>query len=71
LLPKLYYCHGGLVKRIWSEIPSQKNQPKKLSQNGRIQIDLSKMALWSSWTWGQKKPYGGFFLTKIPNKKKP
>jgi hypothetical protein len=23
------------------------------------------MALWSSWTWGQKKPYGGFSFTKF------
>ncbi len=27
---------------------SKKNQLKKLSQNGQVQIDLSKMARWSS-----------------------
>ncbi len=27
------------------------------------------MALWSSWTWGQKKSFGGFFLPKFPIKK--
>jgi hypothetical protein len=48
--------------------PNKKNQPKRPSQNGWVQIDLSKMALWSSWTWGQKNHLGGFF-TKIPNKK--
>jgi len=26
------------------------------------------MAFWSSWTWGQKKPWGGV-LTKFPIKK--
>jgi hypothetical protein len=31
-----------------------KDQPKKPNQNGRVQINLSKMALWSSLTWGQK-----------------
>jgi len=27
------------------------------------------MALWSSWTWGQKNHMGGFFLSKFPIKK--
>ncbi len=47
---------------------NNKNQPKILSQNNCVQIDLSKMAFWSSWTWGQKTHRGGF-LIKIPNQK--
>jgi hypothetical protein len=27
------------------------------------------MAPWSNWTWGQKKPFGGFFLLKFSVKK--
>jgi hypothetical protein len=51
---------------VQSKKPSKKNlvkkkQQKKPSQNGHVQIDLSKMALWSSWTWGQKDHMGGFF----------
>jgi hypothetical protein len=42
--------------------PSKKNQPKRPSQNILSQIDLSKMALWSSWTWGQKNQVGVFFI---------
>jgi hypothetical protein len=38
--------------------PIQKDQPKRPKQNGWVQIDLSKMAHWSSWTWGN-------FFTKI------
>ncbi len=30
-MPKLYYCHGGLVKK-----PSKKNQPKRPSLNSRV-----------------------------------
>jgi len=45
-MPKLYYCHDGLLKK--------KNQSKRPNQNGRVQNDFSKMALWSNWTWGQK-----------------
>jgi len=63
LLPKLYYCHGGLVKK-----PSKKKQPKRPSQNGWVQIDLSKMALWLSLTWGQKNTWG-FFYIEILDKK--
>ncbi len=47
---------------------SKKNQPKSPSQNNRVQIDLSKMTLWSSWTWEQNHR-GGVLLTKIPGKK--
>jgi hypothetical protein len=54
----------NLVKK-----PNKKNQPKRHSQNGRVQINLSKMTIWSSWTWGQKKPYEGFFLPILPIKK--
>jgi hypothetical protein len=43
-------------------------QSKKPNQNGQVQIDLSKMALWSSWTWGEKNHMGGF-LTKIHGQK--
>jgi len=46
-LPKLYYRHGGLVKKH-----GKKNQRKGPSQNGWVQNDLPRMALWSSWTWG-------------------
>jgi hypothetical protein len=48
--------------------PSQKYQPKKPNQNGRVQIDLSKMAILSSWTWGQKNHRGGL-CTEIPGQK--
>jgi hypothetical protein len=41
--------------------PSKKDQQNRPSQNGRVQIDLSKMALWSNWTWGRKTHKGGFF----------
>jgi hypothetical protein len=57
LLPKLYYCHGGLVKK-----PNLKNQPKRPNQNGKVQIDLSKITPLSSWTWGQKTHMGGFLI---------
>jgi hypothetical protein len=50
--------------------PYKKNQPKRPSQNSWIEIDLSKMAFWSSWKWGQKNHMGGFFfLPKFPIKK--
>ncbi len=48
---------------------SKKNQQKRPSRNGRVQNNLSRMALWSSWTWGQKNHMGGFFFTEIPSKK--
>jgi hypothetical protein len=41
--------------------PNKKNRPRRPSQNDQIQNDLSKMALWSSWTWEQKNHMGGFF----------
>jgi len=47
----------------------EKNQPKKPSRNGQVQIDLFKMALWSSWTWGQKNHTGGFFDQNSQSKK--
>jgi hypothetical protein len=47
---------------------NKKNQPKRPSQNNCVQINLSKMAFWSRWTWGQKTHMEGF-LTKIPIKK--
>ncbi len=43
MLPKLYYCHNDLIKKT-----SKKNQPKRPSQNGQVQINFFKMALWSS-----------------------
>jgi hypothetical protein len=48
--------------------PNKKNQPKRPSQNGQVQNDLSKMAFWSSWTWGKKTIWGVFFI-KIPSQK--
>jgi hypothetical protein len=35
---------------LLSQCFSQKNQQKRPSQNGRFQIDLSKITLWSNWT---------------------
>jgi hypothetical protein len=49
-MPKLHYYHDGLVKK-----PSQKDPVKMV-----VQIDLSKMAFWSSWTWGQENHLRGF-----------
>jgi hypothetical protein len=46
-----------------------KNQPKRPSQNGQVQNDLSKMELWSSWKWGQKNHMGGFFDQNSLSKK--
>jgi hypothetical protein len=60
-MSKLYYYHSGSIKKTLLKKPSKKDQPKRLSQNGRVQIDLSKMALWSSWTWGHKNHMRGFF----------
>ncbi len=31
---------------------SQKNGWKDINHNGHVQVSLSKMALWSSYTWG-------------------
>ncbi len=59
MLPKLYYYHGGLINKPSQKNPSKKNQPKRPIQNGWVQINLSKMTLWSSWTWGQKNHKGG------------
>jgi hypothetical protein len=39
-----------------------RDQPKRPSQNGLVQFDLSKMPLLSSWTWGQNTIGGGFLL---------
>jgi hypothetical protein len=61
MLPKLYHCHGVSITKTWYKKPSKKNQPKRPSQGGRVQIDLSKMIFWSSWTWGQKNHMGIFF----------
>ncbi len=55
------YPNYIIVMVVRYENPSKKDQPKRPSQNVRIQINLSKMALWSSWTWGQKIPKGRFF----------
>jgi hypothetical protein len=44
------------------------SQPKKPNQNRWIEIDLFKMALWSSWTWGQTC-HMGVFLTNFSDKK--
>jgi hypothetical protein len=57
-----------LLSRWCSKKPSKKDQPKKLNQNGQVQINLSKMEVWSSWIGGQKNHMGGFF-TKISGKK--
>jgi hypothetical protein len=62
-MPKLYYCHTGLVKNNWS-----KKQQKIPSQNGWVQINLSKMALKSSWTWGQKYHMGVFLYWNSQSK---
>jgi hypothetical protein len=48
--------------------PSKKNQPRKPSQNRRVQNDLSKMAFCSSWIGG-KKYHTKVFFTKIHGKK--
>jgi hypothetical protein len=40
-------------------------QSKKLGKKYLVKMvrsDLSKMAFWSSWTWGQKNHRGGFLL---------
>jgi hypothetical protein len=58
-MPKSYYCHSGSRKK-----PCKKNKPKMPNQNGQVQINLSKMAFWSSWTWEQKN-HMGVFLTEI------
>jgi hypothetical protein len=50
------------------EKPNKKNQPKRPGPNGQVQIDLSKMALWSNWTWG-KKHHMRVFFTEILGKK--
>jgi hypothetical protein len=60
-LPKLYYCHNGLKKNLVKK-SNKKNQPKRPNQNSQIQIVLSKMAFWSSWTWGQKNHSRGFLI---------
>ncbi len=49
--------------------PSQKDQPKRPSQNGQVQINLSKMAPWSSQTWWQTNHWGGFFYQNSKLKK--
>jgi len=56
ILLSQWFSKTNMVKK-----PSKKNQPKKPSKNGRVQINLSEMALWSSWTWGQKNHMGDFF----------
>jgi len=48
-MPKLNDCHNGLILKN----PIKKTT-QKYSQNGQIQNDLSIMALWLNWTWGQK-----------------
>jgi len=45
------------------------NQPKRLSRNNWVQIDLSKMAPWLNWTWVQKTHMGGFFDQNSRSKK--
>jgi hypothetical protein len=65
---QIYYNHGGSIKKPSKKI-SKKDQPKTPSQNGQVQINLSKMALWSSWTWGQKKNMGFFLIPKFLVKK--
>jgi hypothetical protein len=53
-----------LGKKYLVKKPNRKYQPKKPSQNGQVQINLSKMALWSSWTWGQNTIGRFFFIGK-------
>jgi len=54
-----------LLSWWFSKKPSKKTNQK----NGHVTIDLSKMAFWSSWTWGQKNRMGVFFFPKIHAKK--
>jgi len=56
-----HYPNFIIVMMVQLKKPNKKNQPKRPIQNGWVQIDLSKMALWSSWTSGQKNHMGGFF----------
>jgi hypothetical protein len=49
--------------------PSQKTQSKKLIQNGWVQINLAKMTIWSSWTWGQKDHTRDIFYQNSWSKK--
>jgi hypothetical protein len=63
-LPKLYYCHGGLVKKTQPKRPTKKTQskwsgPNQLVQNGTlVKLDM-----------GAKKPLRGIFLPKFFIKK--
>jgi hypothetical protein len=57
------YIYTQIVLLSWWF--NKKNLVKKPIErpnpNGRVQIDLSKITIWSSWTWGQKNHKGGFF----------
>jgi hypothetical protein len=52
------WSYWQLVK-ITSQIGQKAIGKKNTSQKSRVQIDLSKMALWSSWTWSE---LGTFWL---------
>jgi len=64
LLPKLYYCHGGSIKKTQSKRPTKTTQskwsnPNQLVQNGTlIKLDM-----------GAKNHAGIFSLPKFPIKK--
>jgi hypothetical protein len=63
-LPKLYYCHGGLVKETWPN-----DSIKKTNQKNLVKIVESKLTC-PKWQFGQigqegKKTIGGVFLNKI------
>jgi hypothetical protein len=68
LLPKLYYCCGGLVKKH-----GKKNLVKKTNQKNPLQMVGSKSTC-SKWHFSQvghggKKAIGRVFFTKIRGKK--
>jgi hypothetical protein len=68
LLPKLYYCLGGLVTKN-----GKKNLIKKTNQKNPLQMVGSKLTC-SKWHFSQvghggKKAIGGGFFTKIRGKK--
>jgi hypothetical protein len=62
LLPKLYYCHSGLVKKKPSKkTPNQRNQLKKPNQKSKSTCP--------KWHFGQVGHGGGVLLTKILDEK--
>jgi hypothetical protein len=63
ILLSLWFSKNNLFKKH-----SKKNQPKRPSQNGWVQIELLKITLWSSWTWGQKNHMRVFLLKFLVKK---